>query len=240
MVGAFLFHASADRSETAMKIPTGALRRLRQLALTIAGVYLALCVGFTVFQRSLLYFPPPSRCCLPQKSMQLHVDDIDLIIATRAYAGPDAIIYFGGNGEDVVASMAMYAAAFPTRALYLLNYRGYGGSGGRPSEPAIQRDALALFDTVRRSHSDIVVIGRSLGSGVAAHLATQRPVSKLILVTPYASILALAQQRYPYFPVRWMLQDKFESWRDSPLIQAPTLLVAAGSYSWCLAPVSWN
>ena len=139
------------------------------------------------------------------------------------------MIYFGGNGEDVSASMATYAAAFPTRALYLLNYRSYGGSGGRPSEAAFQRDALALFDTVQRSHADIVVIGRSLGSGVAVHLATQRPVSQLILVTPYASILALAQQHCPYFPVRWMLQDKFESWRDAPFITAPMLLIAAES-----------
>ena len=204
-------------------IVTGATRGL----ILCAVLYLALCLALTFFQRSLLYMPPPSNCCATPSEITLVGDGVALKLAVRPHAGAGAIIYFGGNAEDVSASLPVLNTAFPTRALYLLRYRGYGGSDGQPSEAAFRRDALAVFDYVRRQHGDIVVIGRSLGSGVAIRLASQRPVSKLILVTPYASILALAQQRYPIFPVRWLMQDKFESWREAPQVTAPTLLLAA-------------
>jgi pimeloyl-ACP methyl ester carboxylesterase len=70
-------------------------------------------------------------------------------------------------------------------------------------------------------------MGRSLGTGVAVRLASQRPASRLILVTPYDSIQAIAEQQYPYFPVSWLLQDKFESWRYAQHIHVPTLLIKA-------------
>ena len=71
-----------------------------------------------------------------------------------------------------------FAEAFPDRSLYLVNYRGYGGSSGRPSEAGLVADALAVFDHVRTQHPDIAVMGRSLGSGVAVQLAAVRPVDR--------------------------------------------------------------
>ena len=100
-------------------------------------------------------------------------------------------------------------------------------SSGKPSEEAFHSDALALFDKVHAEHSNIMVIGRSLGSGVAVRLASVRPVSRLVLVTPYDSILGLAMRQFPYFPIGWLLVDKFESWRHAPGIRAPTVIVAA-------------
>jgi pimeloyl-ACP methyl ester carboxylesterase len=91
----------------------------------------------------------------------------------------------------------------------------------------LHADALALFDQVRTDHPDIALVGRSLGSGVAARLASERPASRLILVTPYDSIQELAARQFPYFPVRWLLTDKFESWRYAPVIRVPTLLLQA-------------
>lgn len=72
------------------------------------------------------------------------------------------------------------------------------------------------------------MIGRSLGSGVAVQLASQRPVARLVLVTPYNSIQELAVARFPYFPVCWILRDKYESWKYAAKITAPTLIVMAG------------
>jgi pimeloyl-ACP methyl ester carboxylesterase len=137
------------------------------------------------------------------------------------------LVYFGGNGEDVSANLDAFSRAFPQHAIYLLHYRGYGGSSGKPSEGDLQADAQALFDKVAAEHSEVAVIGRSLGSGIAVRLATQRPVARLVLVTPYDSIQELAAQQFPYFPVRWLLTDKFESWRHAPQVRAPTLLLAA-------------
>jgi pimeloyl-ACP methyl ester carboxylesterase len=129
----------------------------------------------------------------------------------------------------VSLNLPAFSSAFPDRALFLLHYRGYGGSSGKPSEDAIHSDALALFDRVHLEYSDIAVVGRSLGSGVAIRLAGQRPVSSLVLVTPYDSIQELAARQFPYLPIRWLLTDKFESWRYAPAIRVPTLLLAAAN-----------
>jgi hypothetical protein len=108
-----------------------------------------------------------------------------------------------------------------------MNYRGYGGSTGKPSETAIIADALALFDRVHLDHPRIIVIGRSLGSGVAIQIASERPVERLVLVTPYDSLLTIAAGQFGFFPLRWLMLDKFESWRYAPKIKIPTLLIAA-------------
>jgi len=108
-----------------------------------------------------------------------------------------------------------------------MHYRGYGGSSGTPSETALVADALRLFDHVRTQHADIVVIGRSLGSGVAVQLASARPAERLVLVTPYDSLQGLAARQFPYVPVRWLLRDKFASVAYAAKITAPTLLIAA-------------
>ena len=116
---------------------------------------------------------------------------------------------------------------FPDHAIYLLHYRGYGGSSGGPSEQALFSDALALFDEAHSKHPNIEVIGRSLGSGVAVYVASLRPAARLVLVTPFDSMQEIAALQYPYVPVRWLLLDKFESWRYAPQITAPTLILAA-------------
>ena len=202
----------------------------RVLIVTIplcAVLYLAACAAMLYFQRSLLYFPQPCHSCTSQNSTIFTVDGTPLVLSVRPHDGSNALLYFGGNGEDVSASLATISAAFPDRAIYAMHYRGYGGSGGKPSEPALQGDALALFDSVHRDYANIMLIGRSLGSGIAVRIASQRHVSRLVLVTPFDSILSLAAQRYPYLPVTWLLLDTYESWRYAPAVTAPTLVVAA-------------
>jgi uncharacterized protein len=138
-----------------------------------------------------------------------------------------ALIYFGGNGDDVAANIAPFAAAFPGVTIYLVNYRGYGGSTGTPSEAALLADAETVFDRVHAEHERVAVLGRSLGSGVAVHLAAVREVSKLALVTPYDSILKIAQRRLPFVPVSWLLKDTFDSVASAPRVRAPVLALLA-------------
>jgi pimeloyl-ACP methyl ester carboxylesterase len=196
------------------------------LAVALIG-YLALCAALFFFQRSLIYFPQPAASGEPAATLQLQAADAELAVSVRPGTGPKALIYFGGNAEDVSASLPAFAQAFPSHAIYLLHYRGYGASPGSPTEKAIQSDALALFDHVRQRHADITLVGRSLGSGVAIQVASQRPASKLVLVTPYDSLQELAARQFPAFPVRWLLIDKFESSKHAPQISVPTLLIAA-------------
>ncbi len=203
-------------------------RILISLVALIIALYLVLCGALFVFQRSLIYFPRPDNAvATPDSRMKLSMPDADVWVTIRAHAGPKALIYFGGNAEDVSRNLPAFSQAFPDYALYLLNYRGFGGSGGAPSEDAIAEDALALFDQVYASHPQIAVVGRSLGSGVAVRLASQRPATKLILVTPYNSLEEVAVRQYPWLPVQWLLKDRFESGRYAAHIQVPTLLLAA-------------
>jgi len=201
-----------------------------RIALTViavaAALYIAACAALYFFQRSLIYYPQPSANGAASR-MNLRSGEVDLVISIRERAGPAAVIYFGGNAEDVSGSLPELSTAFPERALYLMNYRGYGGSAGSPSEAALHNDALALYDMARANHQDIVLVGRSLGTGIAIRLAAQREVSRLVLVTPYDSLQELAASQFPLFPVRWLLGDKYESHRHAPSIVAPTTIVLA-------------
>jgi uncharacterized protein len=203
------------------------LKQFTSFAAFVAIAYVALCVILFVLQRSFIYYPQPRAKGETSATLPLSVPDAELLISIRAHEGQQAIVYFGGNGEDVSYNLPEFSSAFPDHALYLMNYRGYGGSSGKPTETAIHQDALALFDMVHAKHPHVAVVGRSLGSGVAIRLASERPTARLVLITPYSSIAELGARQFPYFPVKWLLQDKYESWRYAPKITVPTLLVAA-------------
>jgi len=202
-------------------------RHVGTILLILAAAYLGLNVLLFAFQRSLIYFPQPRTPVPGTELLQLESEAGPVLVTTLHRPGPRALLYFGGNADDVSLSLPLLAAAFPGHSLYLLHYRGYGGSAGRPSETALFADALALEARVRREHPQLTAIGRSLGSGVAVYLASQRPLERLVLVTPYESLRELAAQRFPGFPVRWLLKDGFESWRYAAQVSAPTLLLAA-------------
>jgi pimeloyl-ACP methyl ester carboxylesterase len=192
----------------------------------VAIAYLGLCGILFALQRSLIYFPQPALGNDGATAI-LPTDASRVLVSTRLSDGPDALIYFGGNAEDVSFSMPSLAEAFPGFAIYALHYRGYGGSSGKPSERALFADALTLYDQARTKHSNIKVVGRSLGSGIAVYLASLRPVTRLVLVTPFDSLEGVAALHFPYVPVRWLMLDKFESWRYAPRVTAPTLIIAA-------------
>ena len=196
--------------------------------LTLAlAAYIGLCVVLFATQRSMLYYPQPRTDVPGTTVIKLDRGDAVVNVTRLQRKGEAALIYFGGNGEDVSLSVPELAEAFPQRTIYLLHYRRYGGSTGSPSEVALVGDALALYDSVAADYKDIALVGRSLGSGVAVQLASQRPISRLVLVTPYNSIQQLAAQHFPYAPVSWLLKDKFESWKYTAKITVPTVLIAA-------------
>lgn len=193
-------------------------------AITLYGMA---CLGLYLAQRSLIFYPQPRRFGGEDTVVKFKLNDTQLNVSARQLEVPEAVLYFGGNAEDVSGSLPALAAAFPAKAVYLLHYRGYGGSEGKPSQEAVFTDALALFDQLKARHPRITVIGRSLGSGVAVHLASVRPAARLVLVTPYDSIAELAAAQFPMFPVSLLLTDKFESWRYAATVRVPTTIVAA-------------
>ena len=206
------------------------MRNLLLVLLLPLLAYLALCALMYFGQRSQIYFPvresdPPGAAAI-RLAM---ADGADLKIWVVPRPGPHALVYFGGNAEDVAGNLPAFASAFPAHSLYLMNYRGYGGSGGVPSESALLADAAALFDYLRPRHPQISVMGRSLGSGVAVHLASVRDVHRLVLVTPYDSLVNVASEHFRYLPVGWLMRDRYESAKRVPAVRAPTLVVIAGA-----------
>lgn len=116
------------------------------------------------------------------------------------------VLYFGGNADDATR-IVLYVKGFEVVAF---NYRGFVNSGGKPSEKNIFSDALKIFDKYGQNR-DVIVVGRSLGTGVATYLASKRNVKGLILITPYDSVVSMAQKMYPYFPIETLSKHKFES-----------------------------
>jgi uncharacterized protein len=202
------------------------LQSLKFIVGLLLGGYLLICLALYFNQRSLIYHPQPRQLSqLPV--VQLFNEGLKLQISLRSRASDYAVIYLGGNAEDVSASVPLLSLAFPDRAIYALHYRGYGGSEGQPSEAALYADALALEAMVRKQHNKITVIGRSLGSGVACYLASQRTVERVVLVTPYSSISDIAAAQFPWIPVRWLLKDGYDSVYNIKQVKSPVHVIAA-------------
>ncbi|MEM6986782.1 MAG: alpha/beta hydrolase [Pseudomonadota bacterium] len=192
----------------------------------IALVYLAVGVMLYLSQRNFIYFPTGSVDhdyeALTVENQGERLNIIRLNAGNRR-----AVLYFGGNAESVAFSGEEFQRALPEHTVYLVNYRGYGGSSGKPTEAVLYADALTLYDRFSSGHDTLAVMGRSLGSGVASYLAAQREVDKLVLITPFDSILGVAQSRFPIYPLSLLLKDTFDSASRAADIVADVLIVVA-------------
>ncbi|MBX2824963.1 MAG: lysophospholipase [Gammaproteobacteria bacterium] len=201
-----------------------------KILLSLVGIllvcYCAAAAYLSLNQRSFIYFP--SRAVEHPHPVRTFESGGETIEVVELNSGQQqAIIYFGGNAENVVFNAPEFLELFPAHTVYLVNYRGYGGSSGQPTEKSLYRDAETIFDAVNPDHAQLSVIGKSLGSGVASWLASVRNIDRLVLVTPYDSIARLAAARYWMFPVEWLLQDKFDSISRAGEITAPSLIIVA-------------
>jgi hypothetical protein len=142
------------------------------------------------------------------------------------------LIYYGGNAEEVSLNLGELDR-LPVDALLLMNYRGYGLSEGRPSEADLVNDALWLLDTIVARlgvpADRVLLMGRSLGTGVAVQVAARRPVAGLILVTPFDSLVSVARRHYPFLPAGRLLRHRFDSRRLAPEMIQPALILVAGA-----------
>ncbi len=204
------------------------LRWLQVIIGVLLTLYLGACATFYTKQNQMLYHPTKVTASNQKASVAWQRDGQTLRITQIVRMGDQAIMYFGGNAEDVLHTAKKLAQVFPERSIYALNYRGYSGSTGEPSEQALIGDAVALFDKIHETQTHVQVMGRSLGSGVAVQLAHARPVERLALVTPYDSIVSVAHDHFPYFPMSILVKDKYRSVRYAPDIKIPVTLLVAG------------
>jgi pimeloyl-ACP methyl ester carboxylesterase len=209
-----------------MKSPQMKKLTLSVFYLSIIG-YLSLCAVLYFYQENLLYFPRDRVVSDPVKTLLLPTDVGETVVTAEIKNNQKAVIYFGGNAEDVSRNLGPFQATFPGYSLFLMHYRGYGGSDGQPGEQGIYQDARALYDHVNQNHEDIVLIGRSLGSGVATRLASETSPAKLILITPFSSVEDVASEIYWGFPVPLLLKDKYLSWQYAKQVRATTSIIVA-------------
>jgi len=214
--------------------------------LTIAaGVFVALSILLYFVQDRLIFFRQPLDPGRRDSVLQRfpNVEEVNLVAddGTRLHgflskppvvAGAKfpLVIYFGGNAEE--ASWLLEEGDRPQNWAWLVvNYRGYGWSEGSPGEKAMVADARRIHDWTRSrsdvEHSRIVAFGRSLGSGVAVRLASERPLAGMVLATPFDSLESVAKRHYPLAPVSLLLRHRFDSLDLAPSIGVPMLCIVA-------------
>jgi uncharacterized protein len=215
----------------------------------LAGAVIGVPAAMYLVQDSLLFFPQPlvgappaARPGRPVEPLAFETaDGLRLrgwLLGTDAAPAP-LVIYYGGNAEEV--SWQAREPVWPADwSLALMNYRGYGGSEGKPSERSLFADALLVFDGLARrpdvDRSRIVLVGRSLGSAVAVHVAAERPVAGLVLVSPFESMVEVGRRHYPWLPVKLLLRHPFDARARASAITAP-LLAIVGERDGIIPPV---
>ena len=167
-----------------------------------------------------------------------HVQELELQTATgarlyswyaKAQLGKPTILYLHGNSGSVSTRAAVYPRF--TKHGYgvlMVGYPGYGGSEGAPTERGFVEAAQVGYKYLQGlplAPESIVLFGESLGSAVAVQLATSVSARALILAAPMHSVREIAQQQYPFFPIRFLLKDPFLTFQHIGAIQMPLLVV---------------
>jgi len=204
-------------------------------ALALCG-YIAVTAIVYVAQRSLMYFPEtrhtaPAAAGLPEaEEVRLTAADGVASLAWSVAPQDDkpVILYLHGNGGALRHRAARFRKLIDAGiGLVALEYRGYGGNPGSPSERGLIADAEAAyaFAVAHYPPQRIVPWGESLGSGVAVALAADKPVGRVILEAPFTSAAAVGAAHYWFLPVRLLMKDQFRSDLRIGKITAPLLIL---------------
>ncbi len=212
------------------------------LVLLAGGVaFLLLVAALGVFQRRLIYLPvgqpgTPGAAGLPSaREVSYTTEDGERLagwfLPTDGPRPAPAVLFLPGNAGNRSYRAPLAAALVDAGlAVLLVDYRGYAGNPGRPSEQGLAADARAalsyLLALPEVDPARIVVFGESLGTGVAVTLAAERPAAALILRSPFSSLTAVARIHYPFLPVGSLLQDRFESIDRIASVGCPVLVLA--------------
>ncbi|MFN2353384.1 MAG: alpha/beta hydrolase [Desulfopila sp.] len=209
---------------------------LKQIVLIGLLLYSALLLFLYFQQKKFIFFPTRAHHEAPQHSVEFTLRHDNVVLQgwlfQEKYAPDRLIFYYGGNAEDIYYAVEQFQQYGDTAALFV-NYRGYGASTGSPGQQEIFKDALAVFDEVTQRYrpKKVFVMGRSLGSGVAGHVASRRPVDGAILITPFDSIEAIAGRRFFFLPVSLLLRHPFRLIDSAAQFTAPSLIIYGGNDS---------
>lgn len=199
--------------------------------------YVVILLLFFFSQRKLIYFPDqltsdsiPAHL-IHMSEMTLDTEDGLHLMAwyKSSHIHQPTIVYFHGNAGNIT-HRAFTVKPFLDEGLgvLLVTYRGYSNNPGHPNEEGLYKDGRAAIRFLLQQHiplSCIVLYGESIGSAVAIQMATEFNVGGIILQSPFTSLAEIGQFHYPFFPVRWLVKDKFDSLAKAKLIKSPTFLL---------------
>jgi pimeloyl-ACP methyl ester carboxylesterase len=208
-----------------------------ELILWLVAAYAAICAVVYFGNRLFMYFPNPTRAAPAEAGLD-HVKEIEIaaadgvtLVAWYALArdGKPTILYFHGNAANA-ANRAPRIELIQENGfgVLYLNNRGYGGSGGRPTEEDNVADAIAAYDHLIGlgvPPTRIVAYGESLGSGQAVRLAAARPVAAVVLEAPLTSTVDVARRTYFWLPITLLITDKYDNERNIRSVTAPVLIL---------------
>ncbi len=209
---------------------------IRRLTLYILLPYLLLCVGMAIYQRHFLYIPLPGPTT-PQAAgldgYQAHSLPRADGTAIRYWESDNAqtkplLFYFHGNSGGLFAfTQTLRYLNHHGFHVVAMEYRGYPGADGAPTQPHLTQDARALYrDMLQHQPTQPAVIwGYSLGSGIATQLAAQEHPAVLILEAPFTATLDRAQEMFPWLPVARILKDQYRSREVIDQVSAPLLIL---------------
>jgi fermentation-respiration switch protein FrsA (DUF1100 family) len=208
-------------------------------------IYAAILLLLRVYESKLIYFPGPERALVaPDASLGLPVQRVEIstedqvklvawVIPAQSPSSLWLLVCHGNAGNLSEFDRPMHYAGLRQLGLNLLafDYRGYGESGGVPSESGLYRDADAAYWYLTKERgvpaSRIIIFGHSLGSAVAVDLASRVPSAALIVEGALTSATDRGQELYPYIPVRWIAASRFSSLDKIGRVTVPKLFLHA-------------
>lgn len=199
---------------------------LSRIIFSILGFYVLITVYFYFMQDQQVF--NLKAAAKQEKAIGKNIENITLdveknVVLDGVYrkalkADAPLILYFGSNGDNPTQFVTS-VENLKDYDVVTYTYRGYGESNGSPSEEALFKDALTIYDTYAKNKK-IIVVGRSLGSCVASYVASQREVAGLVLITPFDSLLSVFKMSYPFLPIDYLLKNKFETEKYVPLVKS--------------------
>jgi pimeloyl-ACP methyl ester carboxylesterase len=202
------------------------------IAVAAAILYIAALVALYTMQRNLLFVRGREEWTTPPIGFSERIvrekDGTRLRIwESQAPQGskPTIVFFYGNAGTLSDYADIGEALRGDGYGVVLASYRGFSGNPGAPSEAGLFADARAILAALPRDHGPIVLWGQSLGSGVAAQMASEGRGAGLILLSPYTAVVDLAAVRYPLFPVRLLDRDPFDTMALVPKIRMPVLIM---------------
>jgi fermentation-respiration switch protein FrsA (DUF1100 family) len=207
------------------------------LLLSLAGIFALIVIVGRLLHRYFIYIPDRTRVA-PKDVGLAGVEEVvfkatdgtKLIAWYLPARGPKpTLLYFTGNSGNVANRAGkIRTIAADGYGVFMLNYRRYGGSGGRPTEARIAADAVSAYDYLRGlgvTPHDIIAYGESLGTAVATRLSLQRHIEALVLEAPFTSIVDVGRLMWKGFPLGLIMADQYRTIDRIGQVKVPLFIV---------------